>query len=268
VTTETINGTTLAYDVVGDGPPLLLIHGSWGERQTWGFVLPGLGESFRVISYDRRGHGESAGDPTAGTIDDDVADAAALIEALDAAPANVVANSYGSIIALRLAAEHPELVRAMFCHEPPALRILEGTEHEGILDEKRPSLEEVRRLLESGNERAGAEYFVDNVALGPGAWALIPPPMQDMFVRNAKTYLGELRDPDAVWLDRAALSRLRMPVLLTNGDQSPTWFPLVAEQIGECAPAVRRQLLPGVGHVPHLTHPDDFVALAKSYLLA
>ncbi|TMK82607.1 MAG: alpha/beta fold hydrolase, partial [Actinobacteria bacterium] len=73
MTTETINGTTLAYDVAGEGDPLLLIHGSWGERQTWAFVLPGLAESFRVVSYDRRGHGESVGQPDAGTVHDDVA---------------------------------------------------------------------------------------------------------------------------------------------------------------------------------------------------
>src|SRR5204863_5341992 len=84
VTTETINGTTLAYDMVGDGDPLILIHGSWGERPTWGFILPGLSESFRVISDDRRRHGERVCDPTAGTIADDVADAAAVIDGLAA----------------------------------------------------------------------------------------------------------------------------------------------------------------------------------------
>src|SRR5438874_99707 len=113
VTTETINGTTLAYDVAGEGEPLILIHGSWGERQTWAFIVPGLAESFRVVSYDRRGHGESVAPPDAGTVHDDVADAAALIEGMDAAPAYVVANSYGSCIALRLAAERPELVKPM-----------------------------------------------------------------------------------------------------------------------------------------------------------
>ena len=171
------------------------------------------------------------------------------------------------ILCLALCRE-PDLVRALVCHEPPALRMLEGTEHDGIVKDKAASLEEVRRLLESGDARAGAEYFVENVALGPGAWALIPPPMQDMFVRNAQTFLGELRDPESVWLDRAALAQIRAPVLLTNGDQSPAWFPIVADEIAAAAPAVRRELLPGVGHVPHMTHPDDYVTLVKTTLAA
>ena len=265
---ETINGTTLAYDVVGDGPPLLLIHGSWAERPTWMFIMAGLSESFRVISYDRRGHGESVGDPTAGTMDDDVADAAALIETLDAAPAYVVGSSYGSIIALKLATERPDLVRRMAVHEPPALAMLPGTEHEGLLEDQTPKIAEVCRLIENGDKRSGAEYFLDRVAVGPGTWSLLPPVAQEMFVRNAQTFLGEVRDADAMKVDRDALARMSTPVLLTHGDQSPAWFAPIAEEIDSAAPAVRRQLLPGVGHVPHMTHPDDYVALVKSELLS
>jgi pimeloyl-ACP methyl ester carboxylesterase len=104
---ETINGTTLAYDTDGEGHPLVLVHGSWGERQTWAFVVPSLTPLFRVVSYDRRGHGESDAQPEAGTVHDDVADVAALIEALDIAPAHVVANSYGPVSLCGLASSIP-----------------------------------------------------------------------------------------------------------------------------------------------------------------
>src|SRR4029079_11885048 len=117
---------------------LSLIVGCWGEGRTWEFTLPGLGERFRVISYDRRGHGESTGPPDEGSVHDDVADAAALIEAVHGGPSYVVANSYGAIIALRLAAERPDLVRRMAIHEPPMLLILEGTEHQPLLDAQAP----------------------------------------------------------------------------------------------------------------------------------
>ena len=263
-----INGTTLAYDVAGEGDPLLLIHGSWGERQTWAFVLPGLAESFRVVSYDRRGHGESVGQPDAGTVHDDVADAAALIEVMDGGPAYVVANSYGSCIALRLAAERSDLVRRMVCHEPPMLGVLETSpDYKALFDEQMRKMAGVRQRLEGGDAQGAAEYFVENVALGPGAWALIPPPMQDMFVRNARTFLGELRDPDALQIDVEALRTIETPLLLTNGDQSPAMFAPIAETIAAAIPNVRRQTLAGAGHVPHLTHPDDYVALVKSSLL-
>lgn len=143
---EGVDGTTLTYDVAGDGQPLVLIHGSWGERQTWGFVLPALAESFRVISYDRRGHGESTAPPDAGTVHDDVADVAALIDALGDGRAHVVANSYGACIALRLAAAHPERVVRMVCHEPPMLGVLDADD-----DSKAISDEERRKLAKCGS---------------------------------------------------------------------------------------------------------------------
>ncbi len=265
----TINGTTLAYDTAGDGHPLVLVHGSWVERQMWAFVVPGLAASFRVVSYDRRGHGESEAQPDAGTMHDDVADVAALIEALNIAPAHVVANSYGACIALRLGIERPDLVARMVCHEPPLLGVLEASpEGKGIASEVSGRLGEVRRRLERGDDAGGAEYFVEHVALGPGMWAQLPPEVQDTFVRHAPTFLGELRDPDALDADLDVLRRLAAPVLLTQGDQSPEMFAPIIEVLASTLPNVERHVMPGAGHVPQLTHPDDYIPVVRDYLFA
>ena len=49
----------LNYDVTGSGETLVLVHGSWSDRNNWLPVVPGLAESFRVVAYDRRGSGLS-----------------------------------------------------------------------------------------------------------------------------------------------------------------------------------------------------------------
>lgn len=84
---QTINGTEIFYEADGDGYPLVLVHGSWGDHFNWLQVVPGFAESFQVITYDRRGHGASA-KPGDGTRRDDEDDLASLIEALDIAPAH------------------------------------------------------------------------------------------------------------------------------------------------------------------------------------
>jgi pimeloyl-ACP methyl ester carboxylesterase len=262
------DGTALVYDSVGDGAPLVLVHGSWGERNGFAFVVPGLSQLFRVVSYDRRGHGESGGDPESGTVHDDVADLATVIEASGSAPAHVVASSYGGCIALRLAAQRPELIQRLVCHEPPLLGVLEATaKGKAIADEEWRKLGEVQRLLERGDHRRAAEHFVEKVALGPGAWELLPSQLQEIFVTNAPTFLSELRDPDALGADLDALKRISVPVTLTEGDQSPAFFRPVIDELMDLLPDVSRVLLPTAGHVPHATHPDQFIETVRSALL-
>jgi pimeloyl-ACP methyl ester carboxylesterase len=54
-----VKGIDLHYEVQGDGPPLLLVHGGWSDHQSWHAVAPALADSFRVVTYDRRGHSRS-----------------------------------------------------------------------------------------------------------------------------------------------------------------------------------------------------------------
>jgi pimeloyl-ACP methyl ester carboxylesterase len=115
----------LAYRSAGEGPPLLLVHGG-GEDI--GLLAP-QAEAFataghRVVWYDRRGTGASTRE---GWPDGGVAahadDAAALLRALDAAPATVLGFSSGAVIALALAARHPEVVSEVVAWEPAALGV-------------------------------------------------------------------------------------------------------------------------------------------------
>jgi pimeloyl-ACP methyl ester carboxylesterase len=226
-----------------------------------------LSTSYQVICYDRRGHGESSATPDGGTVHDDVADLAGLIEALDVGPAYVVGNSYGACIALRLAAEEARAVRAVVAHEPPFLRLLDATpEDRAIALPVWKALEEVRERLEAAEYASAAEYFVEHVALGPGAWSMMPPAVQQLFVDNAPTYLGELRDPDAVTIDPAALASIAMPVLLTQGEQSPQFFAPLMDVVASNIPGVRRDTIPGAGHVPHMTHPDACSDLIRGFV--
>ena len=119
-----VNGVRLYYELHGSGNPLVLVHGSWTDATQWGFVVPRLAESFKVLVYDRRGHSRSEVPKTQGSIDEDGDDLAALMKALDIAPAHVVSNSSGGNVALRLALRRPELFSSLTCHEPPLWSLL------------------------------------------------------------------------------------------------------------------------------------------------
>jgi pimeloyl-ACP methyl ester carboxylesterase len=123
--TARVNGIQLFYELHGAGAvPVVLVHGSWDSHHDWDLVVPPLAKVFRVLTYDRRGHSQSERPAGQGSVREDVADLAALLEHLDLAPAWVVGNSFGASIALRLASEHPELFRGLIAHEPPLFSLL------------------------------------------------------------------------------------------------------------------------------------------------
>src|SRR5690349_4698413 len=123
--TARLNGVSLYYELAGDdGPPLVLVHGSWGDHENWSTVATDLSKHFRLLTYDRRGHSRSERPAAQGSVHEDVDDLAALLEQLGLAPAHIVGNSFGAAIVLRLAARRPGLFRSLAIHEPPLLGVL------------------------------------------------------------------------------------------------------------------------------------------------
>ena len=199
-----VNGVRIAYQDTGKGEPLVLVHGSWGSHRNWDPVVPGLSAHHRVVSYDRRGHSESERPTGQGTFAEDVADLAVLIEALDAAPAWVIGNSVGAVITLRLAAARPDLLRGVIVHEPPLRRQLSEGGADG-------PLRMVLDLIRAGDHAGAAERFVEDVALGPGAWAQLPGQMRATMADNAPTYLDEELAPDSQDRRRGRPRAVRRP---------------------------------------------------------
>src|SRR5262245_52652678 len=106
--TVKVNGVRLFYELTGNGEvPLVFVHGSWDSHDDWDLVVARLADSFRILTYDRRGHSQSERLTGQGSVREDVADLAALIEHFELAPAWVVGNSFGALITLRLAGERP-----------------------------------------------------------------------------------------------------------------------------------------------------------------
>ncbi len=266
--TSSINGVQLYWELsAGHGEPVVLVHGSWGDHHNWAQVVPPLSSSLRVATYDRRGHSRSERPAGQGSIDEDVADLAALIQHLFEGPAHVVGNSFGAAISLRLAIQRPELIRSLIAHEPPLFGLLEGqAEIPPALRVVRERIAAVARLLEGGDMAAGARLFVETIAFGPGAWPQLPQAVRDTFIFNAPTWLDELREPQSLSLDLDRLSSFSAPTLLSVGGASPPFFPMVVERLAQALPGAQRHLFPHAGHVPHLSHPDEYVPTITGFI--
>lgn len=256
-----VNGVRLFYERSGSaGNALVLVHGSWGDHHNWDAVVPELSKSFRVVTYDRRGHSLSERPEGQGSIREDVADLASLVEQLDIAPAHIVGNSGGAAVVLRLAGERPDLFRTLAAHEPPLFGLLASIPEASLgLHEVSRRIQGVVELLETGDHSAAARLFVETIALGPGEWDRLTEEMRRTFVTNAPTFLDETRDPESLRLDLDALRHFHARALLSHGTTSAPFFPLVVNLVANVLPNCEKQLYVGAGHVPHLTHPAEFV---------
>ena len=258
-----INGVRLLVEESGSGEPLVLVHGAWDDRQGWAFVEDDLAKSFRVVSYDRRGHGGSEDSLMPGSRRDDEDDLAALIEARGLAPAHLVGHSFGASITLGLVARRPELARSVCVHDPPLFALAADDPMVKQVDER---VGVVLSLIDQGDAEAGARLFVDEVAIGPGAWDLMPLEERAAMTARAGAFVGEQRDPDWATIDLDGLATLSCPVLLTRGDESPPFFATITSRLAETMVHAQVKTLHGAGHVPTVTHPAEWVAVVREFV--
>lgn len=262
MTTAEVNGVELYYELTGAGRRLVLTHGSWTDGSGWAPAVAALAERYEVVTWDRRGHSRSRPGDHPGSRAEDAADLAGLIEHLGGGPVHAAGNSYGAIVTLTLVTRRPELVASAALHEPPALALLEGSrdpEIVAVLSSLDQAFGEVVALIEAGHHRAAAERFIDRVALGPGWWARLPDPFRAILETNAPTFLDEVRDPTSGSIDAAALAETTVPLLLTSGSESPSFFAAVIDELRPLVPAARIEAIAGAGHIPHVSHPDLWV---------
>ena len=262
-----LNGVRLFWEQAGNsGAPLVLVHGSWADHHNWDAVVPGLARTFRVFTYDRRGHSQSERLSTQGSIEEDVADLAAFITTNRLAPAHVVGNSFGAAIALKLAAAQRDLFASLSVHEPPLIGMLED---HPMLPAIRQRIGGVLATLKSDDAESGARQFVENVALGPGMWEKLPDEVRHTFVFNAPTWVDEMNEPETVMtVDLARLAAFNHPTMLSEGDQSPPLFAVILKKIASALPHAQHHVYRGAGHVPHLTHSDEFVQVVSRFIAA
>src|SRR5918997_6374680 len=101
VTITSKDGTQIAYRRSGEGPPLVLVHGTAANHSRWSPVLPALEKRFTVYAMDRRGRGGS-GDADGYAVHREFEDVTAVIDSIGE-PVNLLGHSYGALLALEAA---------------------------------------------------------------------------------------------------------------------------------------------------------------------
>jgi pimeloyl-ACP methyl ester carboxylesterase len=254
--TIAVNGTTLYYELRGSGPPVLFISGAGGDAGQWTAVVDALAGEYIVLTYDRRANSRSPRPQnwTAAPVDEQADDAAALLGALDLAPAVAFGNSSGAIYLTSLALRHPALLRGAIFHEPSYLAVTSVAEEVGV---------ELQQLAEEGMAKGGppmaTELFLRYFA-GDETFESFDPVLRDRMLGNGEVLFGlEIEGTDAYLPAPGQLAEVRLPCVVAAGadNRDPTathhWLYEASQWFadGLRAPFVET---PG-GHVPQATHP-------------
>jgi len=112
-----VNGAVIAYDVYGEGEPIVLLHGIFVSRSQWEAQVEVLSRSYKVITCDLRGHGESSRDREGYAIETLAGDVVGLLDHLGIEQAVCCGHSFGGLVAQDLAIRHPSRVKGLILAE-------------------------------------------------------------------------------------------------------------------------------------------------------
>ncbi len=240
----------------GEGDPVVLLHSGGMSSRQWRLLGDVLSARWRVIAPDLLGSG--ANPPF---VDDpDFAlqqDVEALLASLpDAGPLHLVGHSYGGILALKIAQQHPDRVRSLALYEPPSWGVLrEPEDHDALVE-----LAELERSGLADDAIGGTEPWLHGFVdfwNGPGSWERMPEPGRAAFREVGRKVYREVR---AIMADRtpaSAYATVTVPTLLLNGGISPLPERRVMARLAEALPRAQAVTFEKAGHMGPLTHAAD-----------
>jgi pimeloyl-ACP methyl ester carboxylesterase len=247
-----MDGTSIAFWRSGEGPPLVLVHGTAADHGRWGPALPAFEERFAVCAVDRRGRGGS-GDSEDYTIEREFEDVGAVMDYLGE-PAVLLGHSYGALVALE-AALLTSNVRKLVLYDP-------GIEIEGEEVSPPEVIGRLEALLEAGDRDGVVATTMREIAGLPPETVeyMRSQPAWQARVSAAHTIPRELRAVKEYTLVPERFGDLRVTTLVLSGGESPGALRKAAEAVDERLPDSRIVVMSGHGHAAMDTGTNLFTA--------
>jgi pimeloyl-ACP methyl ester carboxylesterase len=247
------DGTEIACWASGDGPPLVLVHGTTADHTRWRPLLPHLEPHATVHAVDRRGRGAS-GDAERYDVAREFEDVAAVVDAVaerSGGPVTLLGHSYGGTCALGAAALTARL-RALILYEP-------GLDGAGD-DLPTGVVERIESRLADGDREGALELMMREVVRMPDReLALVrSQPSWAARVAAAHTIPRELRAIAGGVLHTMRLAAITVPTLLIAGGDSPAYFRRDIDAVAAALPDARVAVLDGQQHVADVLAPEAF----------
>lgn len=263
-----VNETKLYYEVLGEGHPLVLIHGGYMDRRMWDDQFGVFAENYRVIRYDVRGFGitELPQVPYS-----DRQDLYELLKFLGVEKAHLLGLSLGGEIAIDFTLEHPEMVDAL---------VLVGSPVHGFPRELMFTEEQLRRQIQrwAPFEKAMQERDIPAmVDLLMQDDTLVPSPQYPSARQRVRENLSEysfawVLDPapkqELVPAAYERLTEIRVPTLIIVGGEDHFVLHKSADKLEQDIAGARKVTISETHHMPNMEKPEEFNRIVLNFLNA
>jgi pimeloyl-ACP methyl ester carboxylesterase len=252
-----VNGVRLHYDVAGNGPPLVFVHGMCGFGAVWSGQLDRLSDAFMCVTYDRRGHGSSSDGDVPHTVPLHGDDLAALLRALDLPPVVIVGSSGGARIGLDVVLRHSRLVAGAVLSEPPVFSL----DPERGREFMNTVAAAVQPRLDALDARGAVDAFFEVVC--HGLWQQLNDEGKEPYRHNGRMLVADLHQPPFA-VTRVDLATIQPPLLAIAGTDSDAFLRSTPRVIAADVPSARLLELSRCGHVTYAEQPDAFADAVRT----
>jgi len=244
------DGIPIAFERIGEGMPLVLIHGAGADHTRWKPILPKLAKHFAVYALDRRGRGQS-GDVEPYSLEHESEDVVALVESIPG-EVNLLGHSYGALCSLEASLMTANL-RRLILYEPP---IHSAVREDGSVD----VVDRMNDYLQAGEREKALLIFLQEIAR-------IPRNEMDMLrslpswpsrVATAHTIPREETIVTSYVFQPERFCHMAIPTLLLLGGDSPPFYRNAIESLRRSLLDSRIVVMPGQRHAAMETAPELF----------
>jgi pimeloyl-ACP methyl ester carboxylesterase len=251
-----VNDAELEIEVRGSGEPVLLVHGALiADAFAPLLAEPALTERYRLIQYHRRGYAGSSRVDRPVSIEQQAADARAVLRHAGVERAHIAGHSYGGAVALQLAVDAPETVHSLALLEPGLLLMVPSA------DQFFAAMGPILETYQAGDKAAAIDGFLRGV-LGPDYRSaldtVLPAGWLEQAVADADTSFGMDLPTLQEWsFSRELAGRITQPVVSVLGAESAPVFVEVHELVQQWLPQAEPFILPGATHALQMQNPRD-----------
>jgi len=269
------DGIELHYVELGQGTPVIFVHGSLSDFSYWKDQVEAFSRHYRAITYSRRYDFPNTNPVRPGySAVSDAGDLAALIKTLRLGKVYVVGHSYGALTALFLARDHSELLRALVLAEAPAVSLLAhlpgGQAEVGkatLADIQKRMVAPMRAAFANGDRQAGIRAFMAYVFDDPQAWDKMPASSRSQTLRDAHEWDVMMTRGDLFpTLEPRSIRKISVPALLLSGEKSYPFLNLIDQEVARLLPHGHRLIVRGAGHQMWYQQPELCREAAETFM--